>query len=580
MQSKSDAQLLSEYAERGSEAAFAEIVTRHADLVHSAALRQVDSPDLARDVAQRIFSDLARKAKPVSCKLSPESSLVGWLYRSTRFAALNVRREEHRRQARERQAMEQFNPTDDSPAWEQIRPLLDEGMEELSDADRDALLLRFFKNQDLRAVGVALGISDDAAQKRVTRAVERLRGFFARRGVAVAAGGLTLAISANAVQAAPAGLAVTLSTAAVLAGAAVQSATTLAVTQTIAMTTLQKALVAATLFAAVGTATYEAHQTSSLRTEAKTAHQQQAAFASQVAQLTRERDEAAGKLGALGSENERLNRNNAELLKLRGEAVRLRQDSKELAALKARTLGDQSVTLVNAWLQRVERLKQRLQQNPEASIPELKSLTQEEWLSYSRADLKTEADFQAALSGLRSYAEIKYAQRMVPAVTKYAQEHGGQLPADLLQIKSSFEPPIEDAILRRYDIVPAASLPTLSMQSREGLPTVTPQDLESWVITQKAPVDMEHDSCVAVGPSVFGYGSFEQSEMTKTLMPALKAFAAANNGGKPTEVSQLEPYATTPEQQAALQKYQKMYEVEGPINRARDKKFLERLQVK
>ena len=191
-----------------------------------------------------------------------------------------------------------------------------------------------------------------------------------------------------------------------------------------------------------------------------------------------------------------------------------------------------------------------------------------------------EADFREALSGLRSQAEIKYAQRMVPAVTKYAQEHGGQLPADLLQIKSSFEPPIEDAILRRYDIVPATSLPSLAMQSREGLPTVTPQDLESWVITQKAPVDMENDSRVAVGPSVFGYGSFEQSEMTKALMPALKAFAAANNGSKPTEVSQLEPYATTPEQQAALQKYQKMYDEEGPVNRAHDKKILERLQVK
>src|SRR5207249_1858276 len=112
------------------------------------------------------------------------------------------------------------------------------------ESERDAVLLRYFKNQDFRTVGQALGVSDDAAQKRVSRAVERLREFFAKRGVTVGAGGLAVVMSANAVQAAPAGLAVTISIAATaLAGGAVSTSTAIAVTKTIAMTSIQKTLV-------------------------------------------------------------------------------------------------------------------------------------------------------------------------------------------------------------------------------------------------------------------------------------------------------------------------------------------------
>jgi RNA polymerase sigma factor (sigma-70 family) len=218
MQDWSDAQLLRDYAERGTEAAFREIVMRHTDFVYSAAVRQVDSSDLARDIAQSVFTDLARKAQPLAGKLAVEASLAGWLYRSTRFAVLNHLRNDRRRAAHERQAMEQLLANSGSaPDWERIRPILDEAMAELNGDDRDALLLRYFKNQAFRTVGFALGVSDDTAQKRVSRGVERLREFLIKRNVTVGAGGLTVLISANAVQAAPVGLAVTISTAAVLA---------------------------------------------------------------------------------------------------------------------------------------------------------------------------------------------------------------------------------------------------------------------------------------------------------------------------------------------------------------------------
>jgi len=117
--------------------------------------------------------------------------------------------------------------------WTHIEPLLDEAMHTLDDTDRTAVLLRYFENKSLREVGQTLGTTEDAAQKRVSRAIERLREFFAKHGVTVGASGLVVVISANAVQAAPVGLAVIISTAAALTG------TTIAATATaIAMTAL------------------------------------------------------------------------------------------------------------------------------------------------------------------------------------------------------------------------------------------------------------------------------------------------------------------------------------------------------
>src|ERR1039458_2901702 len=271
MHEESDVQLLRDYAEDGNEAAFRELVTRHTDLVYSAALRQGFSPDLAGDIIQSVFTDLARKAKPVAEKLQDKGSLAGWFHRGTRCAALSQLRDTRCRLANERQAMEQLLTNSESaPDWEHIRPVLDEALDSLGEEDREALLLRYFKNHDFRAVGLALGVSDDAAQKRVSRAVEGLREFFVKRGVTVGASGLVVLIAANAVQAAPAGLAVTISTAAVLVGGAVSTSTVIAATKTIAMTTLQKTFAAATLAAAIGTGVYQAHQASNLRQQVQT----------------------------------------------------------------------------------------------------------------------------------------------------------------------------------------------------------------------------------------------------------------------------------------------------------------------
>src|SRR5437870_6739778 len=150
MQTKSDAQLLRKYAEHGAETAFGEIVARHTNLVYSAALRQVDSPDIAAEVAQNVFVGLAGAAQGLSRRLAENASLAGWLCRSARNISLNLRRDEFRRHSRERQAMQNLDSLPASPPdWESLRPVLDEAMSELSEPDYDAVVLRFFKNQDL-----------------------------------------------------------------------------------------------------------------------------------------------------------------------------------------------------------------------------------------------------------------------------------------------------------------------------------------------------------------------------------------------------------------------------------------------
>jgi RNA polymerase sigma factor (sigma-70 family) len=181
-----DMDLLRDYVRSGSEEAFATIVRRHIALVFSAALRIVRDRDLADDVTQAVFVILSRKAR----SLSPKIVLPGWLYRTATFAAADALKSKYRRQRREQEAiMINCGPEADL-SWEEIAPLLDEAMSRLGEKDRNAILLRYFQNKTLGDVGQALGVSDDTAQKRIARGLQKLRNFLGRRKVSVTAGGL------------------------------------------------------------------------------------------------------------------------------------------------------------------------------------------------------------------------------------------------------------------------------------------------------------------------------------------------------------------------------------------------------
>jgi RNA polymerase sigma factor (sigma-70 family) len=202
-----DAELLRQYAQSGSETAFAELVGRHLPLVYAAAMRQGNGDEaLAKDVAQTVFIDLARKAS----SLLGHELLAGWLYTSTRLAASKAVRGDRRRQLREQIAAsmaEHTTPPESQSDQDDLRLLLDEAMSELHEDERNAVLIRFFQGKELKEVGSALGISEDAARMRITRALDRLHGLLSQRGVTLSVAALGTALAAQAVTAVPAGLA-------------------------------------------------------------------------------------------------------------------------------------------------------------------------------------------------------------------------------------------------------------------------------------------------------------------------------------------------------------------------------------
>jgi len=195
-----DWQLLNDYRNDGSEAAFVELMDRHLDMVYSTALRRLGDVPAAEEVAQSVFCLLVQKAH----QLTADVVLVGWLYQTARYQAANYVRGERRRRQREQDAvnMNSVN-TESSAPWKQIAPVLDEAMDQLTDQDRHALLLRFFEDKSLPEVGRTLGVSEDAARMRVNRSLDKLRSLLEAKGVACATAALGAMLVAGAVQAAP-----------------------------------------------------------------------------------------------------------------------------------------------------------------------------------------------------------------------------------------------------------------------------------------------------------------------------------------------------------------------------------------
>ena len=200
-----DADLLRQYAS-GSEPAFREIVQRHLGMVRATARRVLTSaPHLADDVTQAVFTDLAKQAPSLRAGVV----LGGWLHRHACYLAQNAARAESRRRTRERTAME-INATNDNSGqdaqWAQLAPLLDDAISHLDGEDRAAIVLRFLEQRNLRSIGRALGTSEDAAQKRVARALEKLRGYLTRREITLSSILLASTLDAGAQTAVPPGM--------------------------------------------------------------------------------------------------------------------------------------------------------------------------------------------------------------------------------------------------------------------------------------------------------------------------------------------------------------------------------------
>lgn len=222
-----DATLLRRYAETRAEDAFAELVRRHVNLVYRSAWRQLGGDaHRAADVTQVVFTLLARKA----ATLGRHPSLMGWLYTTTRLTVRGLQRDERRRQAREQEALIMHELSSDAAAaaeWERLRPVLDEAMGTLGDRDREALLARFFEGRPFAEIGAAMQVSEDAARMRVERALDRLRGLLARRGITSTGAALGLMLANESAIAMPVGLATNVTQAALSAAGVTAPAVTL-----------------------------------------------------------------------------------------------------------------------------------------------------------------------------------------------------------------------------------------------------------------------------------------------------------------------------------------------------------------
>jgi RNA polymerase sigma factor (sigma-70 family) len=500
--SLTDQQLLSDYVARRSEPAFTELVRRHIDLVHSVAFRLTADAHAAGDVTQAVFVALAGNAS----RLTQHPVLAGWLHTTARNVAAKHVRAAVRRQQNEQEAAAMNALLSSAPevSWEEIAPHLDAAIGELTEPERNVVLLRYFERKTAGEIGDLLSISEDAAQKRVSRAVERLREFFAKRGVSVGAGGLVVVISANAVQAAPVGLAVTISAAALAGTAATTSTLIAATTKTIAMTTLQKTLVTVTVAALAGAGIYEARQAAQLRDQVQALQQQQAPLAEQVQQLQNSFHDATNLLGDLRAETSRLkaNPNQNELLRLRGEVTMLKN---RLAASEPATSLE---TAAKAWSLNAAALKAKFEEQPERKIPELAFATDGDFLLQMHYDFDAakefgEKEWQSRMAELRLIAKDSFAHRLGDALDSYIAAHDGNLPTSLSELNEYYEvvnrnpKSMDTTILQRYKLVQSGNVRNIS-------------DWSTPIIVETAPpADSDYDTLFkfsVVGASYEGVG--------------------------------------------------------------------------
>lgn len=513
-----DHDLLQRFARENSQAAFAELVARHVNLVYSAARRQVCAPQLAEDITQSVFLDLARHAR----ELSSAQPLAAWLHVVTRRTAIDAIRRETRRQAREQTAVELAAMSTPSASWSQLEPMLDEAVAALPDSDRHAILLRFFENKSLREIGESLGTSDDAAQKRVSRALDQLRTLLARRGLTITAATLATDLSAHAILTAPVALTGVIATS--TAALSVATAVTSTAVKTVLMTTLQKSLVTAAFVLTAGAGLYEA---SVIYRQRANLDQLQTKSAALLADIDRARAEHATTVRRFATVEAQID---ARLAAARPPAPG------SDAALEAQ---------IQTWLGHLDRLKQLVVQRPDLAIPELQFLSADDWAGVasqtaSGAGLDTEAGVRRTLAILRHRAENLMAMKLQRALNTYLKSGDGVLPDSITQLLPHFDPSIAPELLFRYELLRTGKLADISANDRSA-----------GIIVTKSAVDLDQDFFWRIGTG----GFTSTSAMSFLVTEAQRQFGQANGGQRATLHAQLTPYLKWPVDPAKLQKF-------------------------
>ncbi len=501
----SDLDLLQLYVRDRDDDAFSALVARHIDLVYSAARRQVRATHLAEEVTQSVFTQVAQRP-PI---LAPDQPFSAWLYVVTRRAAIDIVRSEARRRVRETTAAEITAMQTPSESWSKVEATIDDAMAALNDTERTAIVLRFFENKSLRDVGTALGISEDTAQKRVSRALERLRQILSKRAVAASAASLATEISLHAVQAAPAGLA-----AAISSSTAALPFVAVAAAKQLAMTTAQKILATAAVTIALALALHEGNAAVQLHRQAQDGQQQLDRLADTARQLRLERDAAARQLASLDQ-----GRTAAQAAPEPGSDAALTQEAA-------------------AWSARVNQLKQTLVQHPELGIPELQLLTEADWLLATMNRNFSSKEITQALLLLRTRAKDSFTKRVSDEARSYFAT-AKTWPTQFDQLAPLLTPPVDPAILARYDF-----------QSENGR-LIVAEKLAGALDLDRLALCAWEDTKTKRGLSGF-YGS--ETAQGRSVREAVQAYAKVHDGAPATDPAQLWPFLSQSLDAATLAK--------------------------
>ncbi|HEU5080393.1 MAG TPA: sigma-70 family RNA polymerase sigma factor [Opitutaceae bacterium] len=509
----SDSELLRRYSEAKDGEAFAELVTRHFGLVYGTAMRRVGGDaHAAKDVAQSVFTDLAKKASGIP-RARP---LPGWLHTSTCYAAAKLVRTEQRRRRVEQLAFADAaglgSGEESASDWTAIEPSLDSALQTLSDEDRGAVIMRFFQERSYAEIGTEFSLKEDTARVRVQRSLEKLRAALRRHGIQSTAEALAIALAANnATAAAPSGLA------AVIAQIALRSA---------AM---------ASVGSAAGVITFMS--TSKVLGSALAVSLAMSAFLAVM--LFRERASTADaevRRAALEKERSSWTEAPNEIARLRGELGALKKaEQQRIAAVEAKKREQEALeTDLDKWLDRIDRLKRFASAHPEWVIPEMQLLTPTNWLDATKGgNLETEADYRQALSTLRMNAKNLIAQKFNKAIGLYLAAHQGVPPADARELAPFFSEPMSNDILDRY---------TLSSSDEiKNWKTLSKTAKEPFAFTEKAVSDPLWDTEILFAENGVAMKLGDSALRRSDVASAMRTYTE-KNGTPPTELAQIAPY--------------------------------------
>lgn len=403
----SDNELLRHFNATGNASSFKEIVARHAHLIYSVAYRITRSTHTAEDVTQGVFLDLLRRAR----SLGPDVCIVAWLHVVARRASIDVVRRAVSRAAREKASSELFDGVGDTMPWSAIEPVIDEAVESLPQRDRVAILMRFFEDKSFREIGRELGVSEDAAQKRVARALVQLRDFLARRGLPTTAAALAADLEGHAILTIPAVVLVRIGEA-VCTGGAIGS---VAAGLSVPVIGAQKAVAGIAFVAVLGAGAYLA--------------------------------------GLVGTDSERsaagaLSDNRRKFSEISGAAPKTSSLSAAVSAEK----GNPAETA--RPLQRAALLRQLSLELPLQYLPEMRLLEEVDWQKVADShSLDTASDIRLALADLRALSRTKMASVLQSALLGFTQGSGGLLPTELGQLKPYLGGIADAEMLARYELL-------------------------------------------------------------------------------------------------------------------------------